>query len=256
MTIEKLLTSLRIGSYLGWTDVRQTYKRTFIGQFWITLSMFVSIAAISLIYGLLFKISIADYLPYLATGLVFWNLMSTMINDGALSYVFSEGFIHGSSVPHFAYVVRIVTKGLITFAHNVVVLPIVLLIYPQGFSANILLVVPGFLIVLISLTAVATVLSTLAARFRDIPQILAALMMVLFYVTPVIWPFESLPKGIAREVVLANPLTSLLQIMRLPLLDQAPTAENWQIASTIAIVAVVAALFTYKKFDNKIAFWV
>ncbi|MDH6533354.1 ABC-type polysaccharide/polyol phosphate export permease [Aurantimicrobium minutum] len=218
--------------------------------------MFVSIAAIAIIYSLLFKVNIADYLPYLATGLVFWNLIGTLINDGAMSYVYSEGFIHGSPVPHFTYVVRIATKGLITFAHNIVVLPVVLIFFPQGISTTILLVIPGFLLVLVALTAVATVLSTIAARFRDIPQILAAIMMVLFYITPVIWPFDSLPAGLTQKIVLANPLTSLLQVMRLPLLNQEPSLTNWTIALITAFIAIIGATYTYLRFDKRLAYWV
>lgn len=218
--------------------------------------MIVSIAAIGVIYSFLFGVNPETYLPYLATGLVFWNLINAMVNDGALAYVFSEGYIHGSAAPHLTYVIRIITKAIITFAHSVIVLPLVLVVFPQGLGLSVLLFVPGLVIAIVALSAIGTVLATLATRFRDVPQILSAVMMILFYVTPVIWPFELLPEGVARNLVLVNPFTSLIQIMRLPLLNQVPSQENWLIAITTAVIAVAIAIFTYLRFDKRIAFWV
>lgn len=53
---------------IGLHSIRQTYRRSFIGPFWITISMGVMVAAIGVLYGQIFKIEIREYLPYLAAG--------------------------------------------------------------------------------------------------------------------------------------------------------------------------------------------
>ena len=256
MNALRLGTAIRVGMYLGWTDLRQAYKRTLIGQFWITIGMIVGVAAIGVVYGFLFKIPPESYLPFLASGLVFWNLITATASDGALSFIHSEGYIRGSAVPHFAYVVRIIAKAIFTFAHNLVVIPLVLAFFPQGLSPVMLLAIPGFVLGVVALTALATVLAFIATRFRDVPPIIASVMTILFYVSPVIWPPEALPEGPAQFVVLANPFASILQVMRLPLINQAPTAANWIIASVSALVSVVVAILVFRRFDKQIAFWV
>ena len=46
--------SLWLGMFLGWQDVRLMYRRSVLGQFWITLSMAITFAAIGSIFGLIF----------------------------------------------------------------------------------------------------------------------------------------------------------------------------------------------------------
>lgn len=256
LNLQDFTTSIRVGTFLGWTDIRQAYKRTFIGQFWITLGTLVGIVAIGTVYTLLFNQPAGNYLPYLATGLVFWNLISAGITEGAGAFIVSEGYIRGTDLPRFTYIVRIVSKALFTFGHNLIVIPLVLLVFPQGWSSVFLLAFPGFLLGVMTLVGFATITSFFATRFRDVPQILAAGMQIIFYVTPVIWPPSALPGGAAHFVVLANPLASVLQVMRLPWLNQEPTVANWIIATITAVTSLSVGALVYKKFDKRTAFWV
>ncbi|HCN6033366.1 TPA: O89/O101/O162 family O-antigen export ABC transporter permease subunit, partial [Escherichia coli] len=74
------IKSWHLWTTLGWLELRQRYKRSIVGPFWITLSMAVLIIALGVIYGELFKLEVKEYLPMLAVGLVFWNFISGVIN--------------------------------------------------------------------------------------------------------------------------------------------------------------------------------
>src|SRR5476651_1306074 len=50
---------------LGWQDIKQRYKRSKVGPFWLTISMGVMIATIGLVFGNLFSSPMADFLPFL-----------------------------------------------------------------------------------------------------------------------------------------------------------------------------------------------
>src|SRR6267142_5480223 len=65
-------TDWRLWLLLGMNDIRQRYQRSRIGQFWITLSMLVSIVALGGVYSYLFRMSLRDYLPSLTLGIVVW----------------------------------------------------------------------------------------------------------------------------------------------------------------------------------------
>ncbi|MCH8143028.1 MAG: ABC transporter permease, partial [Proteobacteria bacterium] len=67
---------------LGWQDIRQRYRRSEIGPFWLTISMGVMVGAIGMLYAGLFKIEVADYLPFIALGFIVWGLISGLITDG------------------------------------------------------------------------------------------------------------------------------------------------------------------------------
>src|SRR3712207_563712 len=66
---------------LGWQDIRQRYRRSMLGPFWLTISMGILIGVVGVLYAALFRQDISVYLPYLAAGLMTWGLISTILLD-------------------------------------------------------------------------------------------------------------------------------------------------------------------------------
>src|SRR3954451_22750378 len=71
-------------------DVRQRYRRSLIGQFWMTISMGATILGIGLVFSIILKRSIQDYLPFLATGMIIWTFLSQSVNDLVAAFVSSD----------------------------------------------------------------------------------------------------------------------------------------------------------------------
>ena len=64
------LSSIYLWPLLGWQDIKQRYRRSAIGPFWITLSYGTLILGMGLLYGKLLQQDMSEYLPYLAVGFV------------------------------------------------------------------------------------------------------------------------------------------------------------------------------------------
>jgi lipopolysaccharide transport system permease protein len=141
-------------------------------------------------------------------------------------------------------------------AHNILILPLVFLVFLKPPNWNIVLLFPGLFVVLIFLFSATYVLAVMTTRFRDMQQISASFMTVALYVTPVIWEPSLIPSGTAHLLLGLNPFYHFLQIIRLPLLGQTPTFENWFLAISITLVAGVVSFVVAKKFKNKLAYWV
>src|SRR5262245_65717647 len=76
-------------STVGWNDIRQRYRRSVLGPFWITISMGLFIALLGTIYSRIFNQEIATFLPYVAMGVISWGFISgTMVES---CNVFMEG---------------------------------------------------------------------------------------------------------------------------------------------------------------------
>src|SRR5580658_8535346 len=56
----------RIWMILGWDDIRQRYRRSVLGPFWITLSTGMFILLLGIIYSRLFHMELQHYMPYLS----------------------------------------------------------------------------------------------------------------------------------------------------------------------------------------------
>lgn len=246
-----------MGFTLGWQDIRQSYRRSALGQFWITLGMAVSIAAIGLVFGTIFGSPLQEFLPYLASGIIMWGLLSGILSDGTSAFISAEGMIKQIPIPKLVHLIRVVWRNIIVTAHNILIFPVAVLVVGGELSWISLLWPVGLVVGVISISGLALVLSIFATRFRDIPPIVSAVLTIAFYVTPVIWNPEDLGNNELAHLLLGlNPFYHLLQVARLPLLGQFPTVENWGLALLSAGVFWAVGLAIFQKYQHRIAYWV
>jgi ABC-type polysaccharide/polyol phosphate export permease len=247
----------RIGLALGWQDIKQSYRRSALGQLWITIGMAVLVASIGIVFGLIFGTPMQIFLPYLASGIIMWGLLAGILNEGSQAFIAAEGMIKQLPLPKLAHLIRVVWKNLLITGHNIVIFPAVILIVGGTTGWPIILWPLGLAIALLSISGLALILGIFATRYRDVPPIVNSVVTVGFYVTPVIWMADNLGDNQLAHLLLGlNPFYHLLQIIRLPLLGQMPTPENWGLALLSAGVFWAIGLAIYKKFEHRIAYWV
>lgn len=239
---------------IGLHDIRQRYRRSVLGPFWITLSTGVMIGALGLLYSQIFKVNLAEYLPFLAAGLFAWGLISSIVLEGCQAFISSEHLIKQLSAPLSIYVYRLLWSNLLTALHNVWIFFLIALWFRVDVGWPTLLVVPGLLLILFNGLWVGLLLGLLSARFRDIPMIVASLVQVMFFLTPVIWRPDMLP---GRTLLLdANPFYHFVQILRDPMLGVSPSLENWMAATLVTVIGWAAALTFYTAYRWRLAYWV
>ncbi len=217
----------------------------------------MQVITMGIIFGAIFKTELAEYLPFLATSIIFWGLVSSVINEGCMSFISSEAMIKQLNLPHYQYVLRTIWRNVVSLGHNLLILPGVLIIFWHFPSWSLISLIPGFAILVLNLTWIVWLLGMMSARFRDIPPIVSSFMTIAFYVTPVMWFPELIENNSLAHLLLGfNPFYHWLQIVRLPILGQWPTWENWGLALLSAGVGWAITLITYKKYRNMIAYWV
>src|SRR5580704_6237241 len=84
------LIDWRVWLLLGMNDIRPGYRRSRLGQFWITLAMAITIVTLGFLYAYLFHQPLADYLPYLGTSFVVWGLLSNIVLDSCSVFIAAE----------------------------------------------------------------------------------------------------------------------------------------------------------------------
>ena len=240
---------------LGWQDIRQRYRRSLIGPFWITLSMGVTIAAIGFVFGQIFRSPMDEFLPFLAVGLIFWGLISTTVSEGCTAFISAQGIIKQLPVPLFAHLLRVVWRNVLISGHNLLIVPLVFLALSKSVSWIALLSLPGFVLLVMNVGWLAFVLAILCTRFRDLTQMTKSVFQVLFYFTPIIWMPKLLPDRAGASVLEFNPFYHWLEIVRAPLLGEMPNPSSWIVASAMAILGWIFALILFGRYRGRIAYW-
>ena len=235
-------------------DIRQRYQRSMLGQFWLTISMGVTVGAIGLIYSALFHQDITTYLPYLGVGLVCWSLIAGIFIDGCTVFTQSADFMRQSQLPRSLFVNRMLLRNLIVFAHNLVIVLLIVAIFAIPVGWVTLLVIPGLLLMLLAGTWAGLFLGALCARFGDLPQIVASVVQIAFFVTPVIYgpDTSSYRIWVATHI---NPFASFLALLRDPLLGHVPEAWHYAVAIFCTLGGFALTFPFFARFRARIVYW-
>jgi ABC-2 type transport system permease protein/lipopolysaccharide transport system permease protein len=239
---------------LGWHDLRQKYRRSTIGPFWLTLSMGIFAGAIGTLYAGIFDLPLHDYLPFLTVGLIVWAFISTNILEGCQVFVVSEGFIKQARAPLSVHVFRMLWRNLIVLGHNMVIYLIVVLAFGVSPGAAVLFAVPGLILLTIAGFCSGLLLGLLCARFRDLPLIVANAVQIIFMITPIMWKVDQLA-GNRRWVAQLNPCNYLIEIVRGPLLGAIPPLTTWLIVILVIALGCALSFGFFVRFRARIAYW-
>jgi ABC-type polysaccharide/polyol phosphate export permease len=239
---------------MGWQDVKQRYRRSMLGPFWLTLSMAILIGALGFLYGQLFNMELSTYMPFLTLGFLIWGFISSVITEGCSSLIAAEGFIKQVRLPFTLHVLRCIWRNLIMLAHNAVVFIPVMIIFQVWPSWSALLIIPGMVLLIINAVWVTLLLGAVCARFRDVAQIVASLIQVAFFMTPIIWMPELLRDRIMFAE--ANPFYHLVEIVRAPLLGAVPQMQTYNVVIGVTMIGWAITWLFFRRFRSRLAYWI
>lgn len=240
---------------LAHQDMRMRYRGSVIGPFWQTLTTGIMIGSMGFIYAKLFHTEMKDYLPMLACGLIFWQLVAGLVTEGCGTFDAVRGIIQQVRLPFFLHAFRLVYRNVLLFLHSFVIIPIVLVIFPHPIEPlRLLELIPAMLLISINGAAISIILGLVCARFRDVPLIVANIMQVLFFMTPIVFT----PSALGDKVWLAygNPFFAAVDVLRAPLLGQPTAPYSWAMLAAMTVINCAIGFVFFARFRTRIAYWV
>ncbi|MBV9250164.1 MAG: ABC transporter permease [Acetobacteraceae bacterium] len=254
MDVRQGLRLLPLAWMLGWLDIRQRYRGSVLGPFWLTISNGVMVGALGFLYSRLFNTDIHDYLPFLALSQVLWGFIAGTVGESCTAFTDAESVIRSIRMPFSLFPMRLLIRNGLVLAHTIVVIIVVDCVYPVWPGWNALLSVPALLLWCLDSLAVTLLLGGFCARFRDVQPIVNSLMQIAFFITPVLWKPEQL--GSAAGNLLIDPFFDLLAIVREPLLGGVPSLATWLCAIAYSLLLCTASWAFFVRARGRIAFWI
>ena len=244
---------VRLWATMGWLDISQRYRRSVMGPLWITASLGLFVLGMGVTYGAIFRMPLGEYIPYIAVGMIVWTLISAFLTEGCTSFIMAEASIKQMPAPVCIHVLRVVARALILFGHNFVIYLMVLLVFQIWPGWSLVLALPALALVVANGFGFGLTLGTLSARFRDIPPLMANMIQMMFFVTPILWR----PDALGSRAIIAdiNPIYHLIEILRLPLLGSFPSPLNWSVAIAFTAANLGFAFFVYARLRWRVPYW-
>jgi ABC-type polysaccharide/polyol phosphate export permease len=250
------LMKWRIWFLLAYQDIRLRYRRSILGPFWLTLSMAITVYSMGFLYGHLFHIELKDYFPYLVAGMLAWSLISMSLNDLTDTFISYESLLKEIKLPYTLHIQRIAVRNILIFFHNIVVMLPIYLFFSESahLNLNTLFLIPCLFLVYINAVFFGLLLAMIAARYRDISQLIKNLIQVVFFITPVMWNPSVLPTN-KLFVVWGNPIYPFIEMIRAPLLGTLPSFSIVATSLGITLFTVMFSFIVFTRYRSRIIYW-
>jgi ABC-type polysaccharide/polyol phosphate export permease len=247
------LRGWRLWTRMGWHDMLLRYRRSWLGPVWLILTLAIFIGALSIVYSTLFQIDTAEFLPFVAVGIVVWSFISAVSSESVLTFIESENYIRTIRISFFIYVLRVFWRNVLTFTLQMAFVLPLLVIFGKLSILGFPLALLGIAILFAQGLWVIPLLALLGTRFRDLFHVIQSLLQVLFFVTPVFWLPSLL--GNRRWIADINPMNSLINLVRSPLLGYPIHLSDYLFVLVFTCLGAVTMVLFYARFRSRIVYW-
>jgi homopolymeric O-antigen transport system permease protein len=223
-------------------ELTTRYLGSITGLAWALVSPLALLGVYHFVFTSIFRatgFAGQSFLAFVAVALWPWLAAQEALQRGAVSLAGYAGLIRKVAFPHELVVYASVAATFTLHLGGYIAVLIVLTAAGQAIRLQGLLVVlPLWIILVVGITGVTLLLAALQVFVRDVEHVLMPLLMMLMYLTPILYPLTLVPEGL-RSYVAANPFSWLVTRHRDALLDGNLALH----ASDALALAVAVALF-------------
>lgn len=239
-------------------DIKYKFRRSVLGIVWTVLQPLLLTGIIAMVFSFVFHQEIRTYAPYILSGVLFWDVLSSSVIGNGGSFLQSETYIRQFSHPVVIYPLRLSMVTTVNFL--IATIGLVLwgvFVYPQNILIGVVsLPLTMFLYFVISF-AISIVASHLYVRFRDYPYVMGLAMQLLWYLSPVFFKEEMFTSNeLLHAFFLINPITHMLELMRAPFLKGCfADLTSYIYVGAVAVILLVIALTVNEKYEKTVIYY-
>ena len=116
------LQNWRIWHLLGTSDLRRRHARSWIGQFWLTLSSAVNIVALGLVWSLLWRMPLEGIFPYISVAMIFWGLIAAVLNEATVAFTLHGNLFINSKTNFSVTIYALCYRNLLVLGYNTIII--------------------------------------------------------------------------------------------------------------------------------------
>lgn len=255
--IKEIVTNWSMMVRVALFDYRLQNKDSYLGKAWDILTPLIQVGTYWLVFGIGLRqgrdVDGYPYLLWMLSGIIPWFCISSAITKGGNSI-----FAKSTTITKLRYPIATVPIGTIlteffSFIFTLIILEVIFLFYgylPNWGYLNLIYYIIYMLAFLASLALITSVFTMVA---RDFQKLLANIIRLLFYITPILWDMEAMPE-IYKIIISLSPIYYVVRGFRESLLYNIPfythpkdIVINW----SIVILFFFFGCYLQEKFRNR-----
>ena len=203
-----------VAGILARKDFQTRYKRASFGVLWAVLLPLLQAIVFVVIFSRVgrFNHTPFNYSAYVLAGTLSWAYFSATLQTGVTSIVDGSSMTDKVWFPRSVLVFVPVLSNLFSLFTSMVLLIVAMGIVGADFTWRLVMIVPGIVLIVGISTGFGLVTSALYVYFRDVKFIVQAALLVLFYLTPIVYPATALHS--LGPYMAINPLTGIIGLFQ------------------------------------------
>jgi lipopolysaccharide transport system permease protein len=220
-------------------ELKTTYAQTYLGLFWAILRPLFTL----LIFTLIFKhfLHVPTKSPYhlfAFTGMIAWNFFSQIVGNASSAIIQKQSLIRKMYFPKIILPLSKTVVVSVETGISFIILFILFLIDYTPISSNIFWLPLFIVLTAICGFSIAVWMNTMNVKFRDLNQILPAIIGVAIWVTPVFYPTTIIPQEYSF-LLFFNPMAGIIKGYRFAILGEGfPEWQYWVSIGTTLVLAI------------------
>lgn len=233
-------------------DLSERYQGTVLGFAWLVLQPLFMLGLYTLVFSEVLQVrfnaqtSNSHFACYVFTGLLAFNALSEVMTRSTTVITERRDLLLNTALPSWVLPIIPVTVSVMLELISLSVLLLALSLTQQLQLLGVLSYLPFLLVRVLFSLAVAYSLAVLGVFLRDLRQLIPALLTVLLFISPLLYPLELIPESL-RPLYHWNPLAHLVEAYRLALLQGQFDLER---LSALLLVSSVCWLAAYLLFQS------
>ena len=241
-------------------DLKVRYKNSVLGVLWSLMNPLLMMMVFTVVFTVMAPVrsaSVENFPVFVLCGLLPWNFFASSVMGSTVSIVANAPLIKKVYFPREVLPLAMILANLVNFFIALIVLFGMILAFGIPLTIWLLYLPVVIFIQIIFTLGIGLFLATINVFYRDTQQIMDVLMLAWFFITPIFYPIDILPKNyelfgfnldVWRLAPILNPMASLIATYRVILYTGAPPALDF-LART-AVTAGVTLFIGWLVFNS------
>jgi ABC-type polysaccharide/polyol phosphate export permease len=231
------------------------YKRSTLGFLWALLNPLMMMIIYTLLAAIM-RFSVPYYSIFLASTLLPWTFFSQALSYSVESVVGNGTLLKKVYVTKSVFPVAAVLSNVINFLFSMVPLVVLVLVLRFPFHWTWFYFVVPFVSLVLFTMGISFFFAMANVFFRDLAHILQIILSAWFYLCPILYPMDLVPRRY-QPLFRLNPLVYPLNGFRLAIYyGQLPTAQSMVVSLVAGLATLWIGYALFRRYEDTLVFYV
>ena len=236
-------------------NFRTAYKQTILGPLWFIITPVLSVIVYVTVFGGIANIPTDGVPPMLfyLLGISVWGYFASCVSATSNSFVSNADIFGKVYFPRIIMPLVAVTTNLLSFAIQLAIFTVLYIYYVATGTELVIhwqIVLFPLFVAMLAFMAVGfgMLFSSMTTKYRDLQIMLAKIISLWVYITPVIYPLSMVSNEKLHLAMSLNPVTPVMEAIKYSLLGQGQFSWLWLGYSALfTLILLIIGLMLFNK---------